>query len=269
MKKFFALCLASLMLSACGDNTLGTFNTQNTDNQPYAKNPNWQTIIVNTQGDYPPFSFKDEHGTLIGFERELLEAIATASEFNIDVVDARRSDLLTQLNGDIAHIWASAITVNAEHQADMELSEPYLSYARSVMILDNPDNANIKTINDLQGKSLSYNNAEVAEKDRAVAITKSQSLAIGEPSTFLAIKAVYTGKTTATISNSPVLQYYTMQYPTIGVRFIPVHGDNIQIAFAMKKGNTELTQKINEGLAKVKADGTYDRLVQKWFGQLK
>lgn len=268
MKKLIAICLASLLLVACGDKNTNTLDTQNSATS-YTKNPSWQTLVVSTQGDYPPFSFKDTHGTLIGFEKELIEAIATASQFNVDVVDARRSDMLNQLNGNIADIWASAIAINPERQANMELSDPYLSYARTVMILDNSANANIKTINDLQGKTLSYSAVGMSEKDRTVAINKDSNLAIGEPSTFLAIKAVYTGKVIGTVSNNPVLQYYTMQYPTIGVRLIPVGGDDIQIAFAMKKGNTELRDKINSGLAQVKANGTYDRLVQKWFGQLK
>ncbi len=38
---------------------------------------------------------------------------------------------------------------------------------------------------------------------------------------------------------------------------------------AVKKGNTELLKKINEGLKSIKADGTYDRIYKQYFGEKK
>jgi polar amino acid transport system substrate-binding protein len=39
-----------------------------------------------------------------------------------------------------------------------------------------------------------------------------------------------------------------------------------QYGIAIKKGNTELLQKVNQGLAAIKADGTYDQIFTKYFG---
>ena len=39
-----------------------------------------------------------------------------------------------------------------------------------------------------------------------------------------------------------------------------------QYGFAVKKGNTELLEKINKGLDAIKADGTHDALLAKYFG---
>ena len=38
------------------------------------------------------------------------------------------------------------------------------------------------------------------------------------------------------------------------------------MAFAAAKGNTDLINKINEGLQQIKDDGTYDKIYTKWFG---
>lgn len=268
MKKLMALCLAGLMLGACSsDNTQNNVTTTNPETVT-TKNPNWETIIVGTQGDYPPFSFKNEHGTLMGFEKDLLEAIATASQFNVDFIDAKRADMATQLDNEVAGIWASAISINPERQAEMELSEPYLNYARSIMILDNATNKDIRTLQNLQGKTIAYSAIGSSEKDRVIGINKDETLALSEPSAFLAIKAVYTGKAVGATGNSMIFNYYAMQYPAIPIRIIPISNERIDIAFAMKKGNVALKNKINDGLAKVKADGTYDKLIQKWFGKI-
>lgn len=270
MKKIITACLLclSLTLVACGEQNTLTIQDTTQENYTYTKNPKWETFIVSIQSDYPPFAFKDEYGMLIGFEKDLLEAIATAGEFNIDVVDARRSDMLIQLNMGTADIWSSAITITPERQADMELSHPYLKFSQSVMILDTPQNAHMRTASDLQNKTLAYSSIGSTEKGKVVAINKNETLAIAKTSVFLAVRDVYTGKAVGAVGNSPVLSYYAMQYPNIATRLIPVAGDNTEVVFAMKKGNTQLRDKLNAGLAKVKADGTYDKLIQKWFGQI-
>ena len=38
-----------------------------------------------------------------------------------------------------------------------------------------------------------------------------------------------------------------------------------QFGIVVKKGNTELLEKINQGLAAIKADGTYDKIYAKYF----
>ena len=43
----------------------------------------------------------------------------------------------------------------------------------------------------------------------------------------------------------------------------PLNAENY--GFAVQKGNTELLEKINAGLANIKEDGTFDELVDKWF----
>ena len=41
-----------------------------------------------------------------------------------------------------------------------------------------------------------------------------------------------------------------------------------QLAWGVKKGNTELLNKLNNGLAQLKADGTYNKIHEKWFGKI-
>lgn len=274
MNRLFALTLASLMLVACGNDQSQTTSTPPSDTTAPAsttntKNPNWETILVATQADYPPFSFKDEHGVIIGFERELIQAIATASEFNVDIIEGKRSDLATQLDADSVDIWASTVSITPERREQMDFSEPYLTYQRSVLILDSEANAHIKTLADLQGKTLSYSAIGSKDKEKAIAINKDESLTIGENSTFLAIKNVYSGKSIGATSVDRVLSYYALQYPNIPIRQIPTDEGVSQVGFAIKKGNNQLKDKLNAGFAKIKEDGTYDKLMQKWFGESK
>lgn len=265
-------CLVGLLLMACTENKTEPAKNTHATQVPSAphydsKNPNWETITVATQANYPPFSFKDQDGKIIGFERELMQAIANAGKFNVEFINGERTRMAEHLNANGAGIWSSSITITPERQETMEFSEPYFSYQRQVMILHNEYNVHIETLADLKNKTLSYSNMSNTERDKALSVSQDESLLIPESTTFLAMKNVYSGKTVGVLVADRVVDYYTKQYPKIDIRLIPTDEPTQYMAFAVKKGNHALKDKINAGLAKVKADGTYDKLVNKWFNQ--
>lgn len=53
-------------------------------------------------------------------------------------------------------------------------------------------------------------------------------------------------------------EIYTLQLPK---------EKNLQLGYVVQKGNTDLLNKLNSGLKKVKEDGTYDKIYDKWFGK--
>lgn len=278
MKKLLGMSLVSLILTACNDKpteqaattpvasgsdvVADTANTTTTT----TKNPNWETVIVATQADFPPFSFKDEEGIIVGFERDLLEAIATASEFNVDFIDGSRNNIQQNLDGDSVGIWASSISITPEREQVMDFSEPYLNHERVVAILDNDANANIRDVSDLVGKTVAYSTFDSKGEEHVTEIVKDKSAIVPEKTAFLALKAVYSNKAIGALGNNRSFEYYTAHYPDLKIRLIPFEGRVTNSGFAIKEGNTALKQKLDMGLEKVKANGTYDELFKKWFG---
>lgn len=277
MKKTLGISLIALMLTACNDKPAAPDALEQKTTAPVAdvsdvttvtatKNPNWETVIVATQADFPPFTFKDEKGGVVGFERDLLEAIAAASEFNIDVIDISRKNMQQNLDGNSVGIWVSAIAITPEREQVMDMSKPYLNLDRVVAILDDDANAGIKGIEDMVGKTLAYSTSGTKEADRATDITKDASITVPEKTSFLALKAVYSKKTIGALGVDRAFEYYASRYPDTKIRLVSLGNQAVDIGFAVKEGNTALKQKIDSGLEKVKADGTYDKLLAKWFG---
>lgn len=77
---------------------------------------------------------------------------------------------------------------------------------------------------------------------------------------------MYQGEVDGTLGDSRVLEYFSKQYPNIQTRKISLGEQKRELAFAVQKGDRALLNQINQGLAKVKANGTYQQLVNKWFG---
>ena len=73
------------------------------------------------------------------------------------------------------------------------------------------------------------------------------------------------GDVQGVIVDKPVGEAYLNNHGDIAKFVGEQFGDHEEFAFAVKKGNTELLDKLNAGLANLKANGTYDELVDKWF----
>ena len=86
-------------------------------------------------------------------------------------------------------------------------------------------------------------------------------------STPLALKELEAGGVNAVVADNGVVVHYVANNP--GGKFKTVSDKDFvpeQYGFAVKKGNAELVAKMNQGIAAIKADGTYDTIYKKYFG---
>jgi polar amino acid transport system substrate-binding protein len=86
-------------------------------------------------------------------------------------------------------------------------------------------------------------------------------------STPLALKELESGGVDAVVADNGVVIHHVANNP--GQKFKTVADKSFQpeqYGIAVKKGNTALLAKVDEGLAAIKADGTYDQLYAKYFG---
>lgn len=271
--KYLAILALGMGLSACSEETNNTQpNTTATHVQAasvsHQANPDLPTYMVGSEVSYEPFEFKNEKGNPIGFEVELLEEIGKAAQFNVVFIHTPRNALENDLNSGRFSILASALSISPERMEKMDFSEPFLDFVREVYILDTPENAALKSARDLQGKIIAVNSGSSKTAIAAVEeLTGSADKVEKAGSFYLALAATYNGKAIGTLGDSRILQYYDAKQPDIKTRAISLGDKPKQIAFAVKKGDTELLNKINQGLKTVKENGTYDQLLKKWFNQ--
>lgn len=257
------LCLftsIAMLMTACG----GEHNHQNSkpaDTSAVSANANLPTYRVAIEPLYPPFVQQAPQGAE-GFDVDLLNAIAEKEGFKINYVPMPWSGLFASLDNNEADIVAGGMAISEDRQAKMDFTEPY--YETEIVLLVDKDSP-IQSFENARGKKISYQSGT-----STVPVIKSQ---LGEPnpelasdSAWLSVKDMLSDKSDAAIGHSGSFKYYAHQYQKEGLRV--VSNPNLpkeMNAFAIKKGNTELQAKLNKGLAAIKADGTYDKLYQKWM----
>lgn len=252
MKKIIIIFILFTLITftACSNNS----NTNNSEN--IAANEALKVGIYIY--DYPmPHSDTDDIG---GFDYDLMKEIAKVSDLKIQFVTMQFDDLISALNKKRIDIIIAAMTITEDREKLVNFSDRYLTAGQSIVI--NKGNTNIITTNDLIGKTIG------AIKNTVSDITASKIEGVRQVikfdiagSAFLSLK---TGKIDAMVVDKLTcinyLQYdkdleivETIEFPKMGY------------GIAVRKEDTILLNKINSGLKEIMANGTYQKLVDKYL----
>lgn len=272
MKKTFIALSMALALVGCGDNkpseTSQTNNTATTTSTSTSASTTNATEVINPQGQKvtihastnPPFVTKDDTGSLIGFDIEIMQAIARHENLNPNFTPGVWDGALATLDSGASDIVISAVTLNPERAEKYLASDTYVSTPNALTLtLDSP----IQSTEDLKGKVIGVERGSSLSKDA----DKFPGASFREyDSSYLALVAAVRKEIDAAAGQKLHMQYLAHSNPDINVKFLDLPSAYPDKVIMVKKGNTELVGKINSGLAKIKADGTYNAIYTKWFG---
>jgi len=158
----------------------------------------------------------------------------------------------------------SAITITDERKQTMDFSSPYFDAVQLIVVRDSSKVAKFDDLKKLKvGVQTGTTGDEVVTKLQGKNSTSVKRF----ESTPLALKELEAGGLDAVVADNGVVENYvanntTAKFKTVkDASFTPE-----QYGLAVRKGNAELLQKLNKGLADIKADGTYDQIFKKYFG---
>lgn len=220
------------------------------------------TLTVCSDVPYAPFEFEDPaSGEYTGFDIELMQGVADQLGLELEVraigFDPIQSG--TALNSGQCDVAASAITILPEREENLDFSEPYYDANQSLLV---PTDSDITGIEDLSGRTVGVQSATTGEQyanENAPDDATIQSFE-NPGDLFTAMQA---GQVDAILQDLPVNAEHARTNDDVEV--IAEFETGEQYGFAMRKGNTELTQAVNDALATMREDGTYDELYDKYF----
>lgn len=210
-------------------------------------------ITVGTSPDYPPFETVDDEGNIIGFDIDLIEAIAAEMGVKVDLKAMNFDTIVTAVQSGQIDIGMSGFSVDPERDADF--SDSYYSGGQ---VLLTTATSGIESTADLNGQTVAVQMATTGEK----AAKTIEGADIKALETFdIAILMLKNGTAKAVVADKVVAKEYVHKDGLVIVGEPLAEEDN---AIVVKKGNTEVLQAINDALAKVKASEKYEELLEKW-----
>ena len=223
-----------------------------------------KVYAVGTDAAYAPFELQNEQGEVIGFTVDVLSAAAAKAGIQIKFINTPWEGIFNSLAGGERDILASSITITDERKQTMDFSNPYFD---AVQLIAVKSDSKIAKFDDLKKLKVGVQTGTTGDEAVSKLLGKTSTNVKRFESTPLALKELEAGGVDAVVADNGVVVHYVANNP--GAKFKTVSDTSFtpeQYGFAVKKGNAELLGKVNEGLAAMKADGTYDQIFTKYFG---
>lgn len=211
---------------------------------------------VGTNPEFQPFEYM-ENGKIVGFDVELIEAIASLNGKKIEWKSMAFDGLLPALQSKKLDVIIAGMTATDERKKFVNFSDTY--FESNQMILVNKENTAIDSFEKLAGNSvgvvLGYTGDIAVSAIEGAKVTRYN----GAAEAIIALKAK---KVEAVVLDSEPAKQYAKQNPELAV----INVAKEQYAIAIGKDDTALVEMINQGLKTIKENGTYDKLLDKYFG---
>jgi len=225
--------------------------------QPLTAQDPW---VVGTDPTYAPFVSLSPAGEIVGVDIELMKAIAANQKAEVVVRNVPWDDLVPYLAAHKIDAVVSGLTVLDWRKTSMDFSTPY--YAETQVVVVGPSLDAVKEFSDLQGATVG-----VLEGSRTAKALAEESQGLGlSVKTFTETQTMYEALKGGVLSAFFLDRHLAEQW-----KLNPKSRDVIRIAFstdfvedyaiAVAKGNQELLETVNRGLAGVRASGEWAAII--------
>ena len=258
MKKFIRLAALALsaaaLLTACGKKDAAT------DRLEAIKNKG--EMVIALEGNWAPWSFHDDAGTLVGYDVEVGKAIAEKLGVKATFIEGEWDGLLAGVEAGRYDMVINGVDITDSRKQSYDFSTPY-AYIRTALVT-RKDNDSIHSFEDLKGKttanSIGSTYMELAEQYGA---TCSGVDTLDET-----IQMVLQGRADATLNADVSFYDYLSQHPDADIQIVAFAPDANEIAIPMQKSDSAaaLREAVNKAIEDLRTDGTLTELSNKYFG---
>lgn len=251
--------ISALLLTACQKSDDKATHNAQTDNQTAPA-----VLKVGTEGAYKPFNYKNAQGELVGFDVDIAHALCEDMQVKCEIVAQDWEGIIPALNAKKFDAIIAGMSITPERQTQVDFTEPYFNNSL-VFVAKKDSNFDPSDANQINGKNISAQRATISSQ------WLEQNYPNAEDKLYDTLDNAFldlgSGRVDAMIADkAPALAW--LKSPE-GANF-SIKGQEIDIndkmAIAVRKNDVWLA-KINTSLANLKANGTYDKISQKYFAE--
>ena len=215
-------------------------------------------LIMSTNAAFPPYEMTNDAGEFEGIDVEMAGEIAKRLGLELEIDDMDFDSALLTVQQGKSDIAMAGITVSEDRLLVMDFSD---SYANGVQVIIVPEDSDIASPDDLEGKLIGTQRATtgniycVDEYGEDAVITYDNGLT--------AVQALTNGQLDCVIIDNAPAQSFVEANP--GLKILDTAFAEEDYAIGVAKGNTQLLDAINSILAEMEADGTTQAIVDKYI----
>ena len=224
------------------------------------------TLTVGMEIGYPPFEDKAENGDPIGYDVDLVYALADKMGLEVNIVDTAFDVIFAGIGTNYDCV-VSAVTITDERRQNCLFSDPYIDSYQAVVVKKGSD-IKIESLKDLSGKSVALQDATTSKallEDMIKTGTVTDCKMGSSEKVLTAFTALDNGEYDVVLCDSPVADTYITNYPD-KYELAFLDKENVeQFGVAMAKNDVELQTAVNEAMKQLKEEGFFEENTAKWF----
>lgn len=221
-------------------------------------------VTVVTDPSFVPFEMMDtETGEMVGFDMDIINEVAERAGFEVDLTTMEFNGIIPAVQTGSQEIAIAGVTITEERAEIVDFSDPY--YDSGLRIMVRADNDSVETLEDLAGLT-------VATKIGSTSYDFLQEN-LGEdaeitpyPGTSDMYMALLGGNVDAAFYDAPNVGYFAQTRGEGRTRVVGPLYEGQQYGIVFHKGS-QWVEPVNQALAEMREDGTYDEIYTKWFGE--
>jgi polar amino acid transport system substrate-binding protein len=223
-----------------------------------------QVLKVGSTPTGIPFTFLDtKTNSIQGIMVDLITEVGKDAGFQVEIEPMQFSTLIASLTSNKIDIIAAAMFITASRKEVIDFSDPFYTYGEGLLV-PKTDTKDYTKQEDLKGEVVG------AQVGTAFVDALKKSGLFGEVKAYDTIpdilRDVNFGRLKAGFGDYPILAYNLKQGGFADVRLVESYKPSVvgSVGIGVRKGDSELLAKINASLAKLKANGTVDKILDKW-----
>jgi ABC-type amino acid transport substrate-binding protein len=220
-------------------------------------------LIAGVKTDFPPFGFLDQKGANRGFDIDIAKAISRElfeKENAVDFVSVTSENRIPFLSSGKIDLIIATMTITEERKREVDFSLPYFVAGETILVRAH---SKITKYQDLAGKKVATIRGSTG--DTAIQELVPDAERIPFEGNFEALQALKEGHVEAFVQDYVLLFNLLQNNPGLKMAGLQPFRPG-RYGLAVRKGDKEWLDFINETLRKMKQAGEFDRLLGRWFG---
>jgi polar amino acid transport system substrate-binding protein len=221
-------------------------------------------LTVCTDVPYAPFEY-EEGGKVVGIDADLMRAVGGRLGLTAEFRDTDFSGIFAAMEAGQCDVIASSVSITEERKKTLDFSEGYYDIVQSLLVRK-ADESKYTDLPTLRGRTVGVQSSTTGAdhaKSQAGANGYSVKEFEGADDLFAALKS---GQIDAIVQDFPVNAYNAkVSGETVVTKKFEAQKE--QYGVVMKKGRDDLKKAVNDALARIRADDTYNSILRTYLGR--
>lgn len=221
-------------------------------------------LRVGFEAGYLPFEMADKKGNFIGFDIDMAKEMAKAMKVKFVPVNTAWDGIIPALVTKKFDIIMSGMTVTQERNLSINFADPYIIVGQTIL-LNKKHEGKVKSYKDLNDPKFVVTSKLGTTGEQAIKRLIPRATYKSFEVESEAALEVLNGKADATVYDLPFCATFMAQQGEGKMVFLDEPFTYEPLAWAVRKGDPDFLNWLNNFLRQMKNDGRYDKIYQKWI----